>query len=53
MPVTQVALQCGFNSIATFNRVFREMRGCTPTQYRVIYTRDQSGDANTMYTSGQ
>ncbi len=37
MPVTQVALQCGFNSIATFNRVFRELRGCTPTQYRMIY----------------
>ena len=37
MPVTQVALQCGFNSIATFNRVFRELKGCTPTQYRGIY----------------
>lgn len=41
MPVTQVALQCGFNSIATFNRVFREVRGCTPTQYRLIYDETQ------------
>ncbi|MBQ8555486.1 MAG: helix-turn-helix transcriptional regulator [Clostridia bacterium] len=41
MPVTQVALQCGFNSIATFNRVFREIRGCTPTQYRMIYDESQ------------
>ena len=40
MPVTQVALQCGFNSIATFNRVFRDVKGCTPTQYRVIYGKD-------------
>lgn len=40
MPVTQVALQCGFNSIATFNRVFRDVKGCTPTQYRVIYGID-------------
>ena len=40
MPVTQVALQCGFNSIATFNRVFREVKGCTPTQYRGIYSED-------------
>ena len=40
MPVTQVALQCGFNSIATFNRVFREIKGCTPTQYRIIYGRE-------------
>lgn len=37
LPVTQVALQCGFNSIATFNRVFREVKGCTPTQYRLLY----------------
>jgi len=48
MPVTQVALQCGFNSIATFNRVFREVRGCTPTQYRVIYSQENNGDANTL-----
>lgn len=40
MPVTQVALQCGFNSIATFNRVFREVKGCTPTQYRAIYAAE-------------
>ena len=40
LPVTQVALQCGFNSIATFNRVFREIKGCTPTQYRTIYGSD-------------
>lgn len=41
MPVTQVALQCGFGSIATFNRVFREVQGCTPTQYRTIYDESQ------------
>lgn len=48
IPVTQVALQCGFNSIATFNRVFREIRGCTPTQYRVIYGSEGKNDAYTM-----
>lgn len=48
LPVTQVALQCGFNSIATFNRVFREVKGCAPTQYRVIYGDDLLRDSNTM-----
>jgi len=48
IPVTQVALQCGFNSIATFNRVFREVKGCTPTQYRVIYGGDAKGDPYTI-----
>lgn len=48
LPVTQAALQCGFNSIATFNRVFRDMKGCTPTQYRLIYGEDVKRDTNTM-----
>ncbi len=32
-----VAIESGFGSVATFNRVFREKKGCTPTQYRAIY----------------
>ena len=32
-----VALESGFGSVATFNRVFREKKGCTPSQYRTIY----------------
>ena len=32
-----VAVESGFGSVATFNRVFRERKGCTPTQYRAIY----------------
>jgi AraC-like DNA-binding protein len=29
-----VALDCGFNSVATFNRVFKELTGRTPSAYR-------------------
>lgn len=29
-----VALDCGFNSLATFNRVFKELGGRTPSEYR-------------------
>jgi AraC-like DNA-binding protein len=29
-----VALECGFNSVATFNRVFKEMAGQTPSDFR-------------------
>ena len=32
-----VAIDSRFGSVATFNRVFREKKGCTPTQYRAIY----------------
>ena len=37
IPMKQVAIQSGFGSIATFNRVFRDNKGCTPTKYRAIY----------------
>ena len=32
--VTDVALRSGFDSIATFNRVFKQYEGVTPSQYR-------------------
>ncbi len=34
IPVQVVASEVGFNSLASFNRVFREITGVTPTQYR-------------------
>ena len=36
-PMKDVAAESGFGSVATFNRVFREKKGCTPTQFRAIY----------------
>ena len=35
--IREIALSCGFGSIATFNRVFKEVRNCTPSRYREIY----------------
>lgn len=32
--ISNIAFSCGFNSISTFNRIFREVKGCTPLQYR-------------------
>jgi len=32
--VTEVAFRVGFNSIKTFNRLFRNEAGCSPTDYR-------------------
>lgn len=34
IPIQVLAFEAGFNSLASFNRVFREVTGETPTQYR-------------------
>ncbi|MDR2482076.1 MAG: AraC family transcriptional regulator [Treponema sp.] len=34
MPVADIAHSCGFNSIATFNRLFKAYTGATPSSYR-------------------
>lgn len=33
-PILDIALESGFNSLATFNRIFRKVKGCSPTFYR-------------------
>ena len=38
-PIGDVATEAGFGSIATFNRVFRKNKNCTPTRYRSLYGR--------------
>lgn len=32
--ISEIAYKCGFNSIANFNRRFKKIKGCTPTDYR-------------------
>lgn len=39
--ITNVALSVGFGSLATFERVFRRIVGCTPSAYRTLFLRNQ------------
>ncbi len=34
IPVTEIALSCGFNHLSYFSEIFRKYSGCTPQQYR-------------------
>ncbi|MBO4299392.1 MAG: helix-turn-helix transcriptional regulator [Clostridia bacterium] len=36
--IQDIAVAAGFGSIATFNRVFKEAKNCTPSKYREIYS---------------
>ncbi len=33
-PILDIALESGFNSLTTFNRIFKKYKGCSPTFYR-------------------
>lgn len=37
-PVTDVALSCGFSSLSSFIRMFKIIKGCTPTEFRNLYS---------------
>lgn len=32
--ITEVAMRSGFNSLSTFNRIFKSAKGCTPSEYK-------------------
>lgn len=34
MSITDISLDCGFESLSYFNRVFKRQFGCTPSEYR-------------------
>ncbi len=35
--ITDVAAQVGFASLTTFNRVFKDIKGCTPSEFKKLY----------------
>ncbi len=37
LSITNIAYQAGFQSISNFNRVFKEVKGCSPKDYRKLY----------------
>jgi len=39
LSVSEIAYSCGFDSIRTFNRVFRTLYDCSPTEYRFKATQ--------------
>ncbi len=39
MTITEISYQAGFKSISTFNRVFRQYKGCSPGEYRKYYLK--------------
>ncbi|MFB3902443.1 MAG: PocR ligand-binding domain-containing protein [Acidobacteriota bacterium] len=40
--ITEIACSVGFNNISHFNRVFRKLVGCSPSQYRACSATNES-----------
>ena len=40
MNITEIAFSAGFKSISSFNRAFRQFRGCTPRDYRKYHSTE-------------
>ena len=37
LSVSEIGFSCGFNTLSHFNRLFRESKGCTPSEFRERY----------------
>ncbi len=40
LSITEISMRSGFNSLATFNRSFKQQLGCTPSEYRKLNDGD-------------
>lgn len=38
LPITEISLKSGFASLSSFNRTFKRLKGCSPSEYRTLYT---------------
>ncbi|MEN2435344.1 AraC family transcriptional regulator [Weeksellaceae bacterium A-14] len=38
LTVSEIAFECGFNNIANFNKIFKSIRNCTPTEFKSKFT---------------
>ncbi|MDP4090210.1 MAG: AraC family transcriptional regulator [Bacillota bacterium] len=51
LSITEVALQSGFNSLSSFNRVFRAHKNCSPKEFKKLrYTSDPLQDTDVRTT---
>lgn len=45
LAITEISLKSGFASLSSFNRTFKRLKGCSPSEYRTLYTVNSRNDA--------
>ncbi len=38
LAITEISLKSGFSSLSSFNRTFKRLKGCSPSEYRSLYS---------------
>lgn len=38
LPITEISLKAGFSNLSSFNRTFKRLKGCSPSEYRSLYS---------------
>lgn len=49
LPITEISLKSGFASLSSFNRTFKRLKGCSPSEYRTLYTVGSSKNDHLRY----
>lgn len=44
LAITEISLKSGFASLSSFNRTFKRLKGCSPSEYRTLYTINSKDD---------
>lgn len=44
LSITDIAMQSGFSSLTTFNRVFKKIKGCTPSEFKKMYKMSNTSE---------
>lgn len=48
LSITEIAFQSGFSSLSTFNRIFKSINNCSPTEYRNLCTKGSPGNLEAL-----
>lgn len=46
LPITEISLKSGFSSLSSFNRTFKRLKGCSPSEYRSLYSLENKNKTN-------
>ncbi len=44
LSIADIAMQSGFSSLTTFNRAFKEIKGCTPSEFKKMYRMSETSE---------